>query len=73
MSKVIDELLKAGNLVDSQLTRPNLKESGFFVRVGSRTLKQEAEVFLLALRTEKPNRSNLDYIRELHRSETGHW
>ena len=30
-------------------------------------MKQEAGVFLLALRTEKPNRSNLDYIRELHR------
>ena len=65
-SKVIDELLETGDFVDPRLTRPNQKEAGFFVGVGSRTLKQEEEVFLLALRTEKPNRPNLDYIRELH-------
>jgi hypothetical protein len=66
-SKVIEELLETGDLLDPELTRPNQEESGYFVGVGSRALKLEEEVFLLALRTEKPNRPNLDYIRELDR------
>jgi hypothetical protein len=64
---VIEELLDTGDLVDPELTRPNQMDSGHFVGVGSRALKLEEEVFLLALRTEKPNRPNLDYIRELDR------
>jgi hypothetical protein len=63
-SKVIEELLDAGDLVNPELTRPNQMDSGHFVGVGSRALKLEEEVLLLALRTEKPNRPNLDCIRE---------
>jgi hypothetical protein len=66
-SKVIEELLDTGDLVDPELTRPNQMDSGYFVGVGARSLKLEEEVFLLALRTEKPNRPNLDYIRQLER------
>jgi hypothetical protein len=64
--KVIKELLETGDLLDNELTRPNKKETQLFVGVGSRALNLEEEVFLLALRTEMPNRPNLDYIRELH-------
>jgi hypothetical protein len=63
--KVIKELLETGELLDPELTRPNQKESGCFVGVGSRALTLEEEVFLLALRTEIPNRPNLSYIQEL--------
>jgi len=63
-SQVVNELLETGDLSDPEITRPNQKESGFFVGVGSRALKLEEEVFLLALRTETPSRPNLDCIRE---------
>jgi hypothetical protein len=66
-SKVIEELLDTGDLVDPELARPNQMDSGRFVGVGARSLKLEEEVFLPALRTEKPNRPNLDCIRQLER------
>jgi hypothetical protein len=47
--KVIKKLLKSGHLPDPELTRPNQKEAGCFVGVGSHALKLEKEVFLLAL------------------------
>jgi hypothetical protein len=59
-SKVIKELLKTGDLLEPELTRPKQKEPGYFVGVGSRALKLEEEVFLLALRAETPDRPNLD-------------